>query len=86
MDEKHSLSVTVRRCMETGEVLRPADYPRGYYFLLSPPNESDLSKVRLCIPGSRGAASAGLTVDQILGQWVTLTMEQISQERSRDEE
>ena len=31
MDENHSL-LAVRRCMETGEVLRPVDYPRGYYF------------------------------------------------------
>jgi hypothetical protein len=77
-----SMSEAIRDSIATGNALRPVDYPRGYYFILSAPsNVAGLEHTRICSPGPRGAAPADLSVAMILGEWVTLPAVEAQNER-----
>lgn len=82
MSPKMSLVDAIRHSLATGSALRPADYPKGYYFLLSAPsNVADLHHTRICSPGPRGARPVDLSVAILLGDWVTLPVVDAQNER-----
>lgn len=82
MSQKMSMSDAVRHSIATGYALRPADYPPGYYFILSAPsNAAGLEHTHICSPGPRGAAPANLSVAMLLGDWVTLPVLEAQNEK-----
>lgn len=81
-----TLRAAVEHCVKTGDALRPADYPRGYHFILTPPvghlphgGNVTPAQSRLAMPGHSGLGPV-LTVEMLLGPWVTLPMAQAHQE------
>ena len=82
-----TLRAAVKHCVRTGDALRPADYPRGFHYILTPPvghlphgGNITPAQSRLCTPGHGGVFPAVLTVEMLLGPWVTLPMAQANQE------
>jgi len=70
----------VAHCVETGDVMRPQGYPRGYYFFISPQTGPRVK--RICSPGLSGAVPAEISVSAMLGRWETLTAAAAEAERA----